>query len=274
MHAMAEPSRPTRGRELPNSSAANRRASQEFSYAPNEGGQEGANSRSKTADAAHWSKVWFGKLASFHGIEDAENWQFTTEDVIAFLRSRLKAGVPAWKRVKIVEGLIFYRNTVRRSHQPRLEPIRLKLLEIKHRESLGDGPPSVEGMVGKIDPRESDAIQALRRVLRTIGRLHNTEKAYVKWIRRFMRERGMKRLEEFSAIGEADLEAFLGDLAVDGGVSASSQNQAFYALLFFYEHVLQRKLERIDAKRPSKQVQVPSVMGKSEVLRVFGELSG
>ena len=200
--------------------------------------------------------------------------EFTTEDVIAFLRSRLKAGVPAWKRVKIVEGLIFYRNTVRRSHQPRLEPIRFKLLEIKHRESLGDGPPSVEGMVGKIDPRESDAIQALRRVLRTIGRLHNTEKAYVKWIRRFMRERGMKRLEEFSAIGEADLEAFLGDLAVDGGVSASSQNQAFYALLFFYEHVLQRKLERVDAKRPRKQVQVPSVMGKSEVLRVFGELSG
>lgn len=47
----------------------------------------------------------------------------TEQEVIAFLRSKLKLGVPAWKRVKIVEGLICYQIRQLRSKEPRLEQI-------------------------------------------------------------------------------------------------------------------------------------------------------
>jgi hypothetical protein len=38
--------------------------------------------------------------------------------------------------------------------------------------------------------------------------------------------------------GAEKVELFLSDLAVNGHVAASTQNQAFNALLFFYRHVL------------------------------------
>ena len=39
-------------------------------------------------------------------------------------------------------------------------------------------------------------------------------------------------------MGKVEIEAFFSDLAVNGIVSASTQNQAFSALLFLYEQVL------------------------------------
>ena len=40
-------------------------------------------------------------------------------------------------------------------------------------------------------------------------------------------------------MGAAEINAFLTHLAVDGHVSASTQNQAFSALLFLYQKVLE-----------------------------------
>ena len=44
---------------------------------------------------------------------------------------------------------------------------------------------------------------------------------------------------------EAEVNAFLTDLAVNRHVAASTQNQALCALLFLYEHVLGRPLDRL-----------------------------
>ena len=46
-------------------------------------------------------------------------------------------------------------------------------------------------------------------------------------------------------MGAAEITQFLTDLAVNGHVSASTQNQAFSALLFLYQQVLQAPLEQI-----------------------------
>ena len=43
--------------------------------------------------------------------------------------------------------------------------------------------PTPEDMVGKINPREPELIQELRRKLRLGGRAWNTEVAYVRWVR-------------------------------------------------------------------------------------------
>ncbi len=54
-------------------------------------------------------------------------------------------------------------------------------------------------------------------------------------------------------MGKAEVEAFLTDLAVEGKVSASTQNQAFNAILLLYKEVLGQPLENIQAFR-AKQI--------------------
>ena len=70
------------------------------------------------------------------------------------------------------------------------------------------------------------------------------------------------------------MESHLTDLAVDGNVAPSTQNQAFCALLFLFEHVLKRDFGQINASRSTKSPRIPTVMSKSEVIRVLSFLTG
>jgi len=221
-----------------------------------------------------WARFWFAKLAKFHQVHDPSAWTFTEDHVVSFLRSKLKSGVPTWKRLMIVKGLILYRNKFLRSKEPRLEHVRAKLQEISVRERNANDGGTIEETVGKINPNEPDVIQAVRRKLRLHGKSYNTEKAYVKWIRRFMAARCLKSLSGFEKIGSSDVESFLTDLAVDGGVAAATQEQAFYGLLFLFEHVLKVDIRGINAMRSDKPKLVPTVLSKQEVARVLPALTG
>lgn len=57
-----------------------------------------------------------------------------------------------------------------------------------------------------------------------------TEKTYVHWIKRYIWFHGKRHPQE---MGAHEIEAFLSHLAVEHTVSASTQNQAKSALLFF-----------------------------------------
>jgi hypothetical protein len=76
-------------------------------------------------------------------------------------------------------------------------------------------------------------------------------------------------------MGETEITAFLTHLAADKHVAASTQNQAFAALLFLYQEVLDRKLDLIDnvqhVKRPPK---MPVVVTPEEARAVLNELIG
>lgn len=117
----------------------------------------GGNEKRSQVD---WARFWFGQLANHHRVHDPAKWEFTEEDVIAFLRSKLKAGMPAWKRVLIVKGLIVYRNQFLRSKYPKLEHIRAKLQQIATKEQQQQaGMRSIEEAIGRINPNEPDVIQ-------------------------------------------------------------------------------------------------------------------
>ena len=76
-------------------------------------------------------------------------------------------------------------------------------------------------------------------------------------------------------MSEPEVTAFLTHLARDGGVAASTQNQALSALLFLYKEVLRQQLSWLEnverAKKPSR---VPVVLTREEVRRVFQHLHG
>jgi integron integrase len=98
-----------------------------------------------------------------------------------------------------------------------------------------------------------------------------TEKTYVGWARRFMEKTGPNPAD----LDEAAVGGYLTALATEGHVSASTQNQALNALLFFYERVLGKKLGLVEgvvrAKRPER---LPVVLSKDEVRRVLSLMSG
>src|ERR1039458_6851621 len=74
--------------------------------------------------------------------------------------------------------------------------------------------------------------------------------------------------------GEAKVEQFLSDLAVNGHVAAATQNQAFNALLFLYREVLHEPFEKVQAVRAKRPIRVPTVLTPEEVKRVIEAMSG
>ena len=74
--------------------------------------------------------------------------------------------------------------------------------------------------------------------------------------------------------GTDKVELFLSDLAVNGHVAASTQNQAFNALLFLYGQVLPRPFENVQAVRADRPVRVPVVLTPDEVKRVLAAMTG
>src|SRR6267142_2135061 len=76
----------------------------------------------------------------------------------------------------------------------------------------------------------------LRRAVRTRHYSPRTGDAYASWVRRFVRFSGMRHPRE---LGPSDVGRFLTHLAVDGKVTAGTQNQALAAIVFLYKDVLE-----------------------------------
>lgn len=94
------------------------------------------------------------------------------------------------------------------------------------------------------------AINRMREVARLRHLSYSTEKSYCTWLTRYC-----SWLAAHPAVGESrtKVEAFLTSLAKDD-LSASSQNQAFCALLFFYRDCLDTELGRVDALRAKRAI--------------------
>ena len=76
-------------------------------------------------------------------------------------------------------------------------------------------------------------------------------------------------------MGEKEISDFLSHLAVDKNVSASTQNQAFSALLFLYQQVLDTKLDFIDnVQRVTRPAKLPVVFTPAEARSVIAQLKG
>ena len=91
-----------------------------------------------------------------------------------------------------------------------------------------------------------------------------TVESYVMWIKRFILFHHKKHPKD---MGKTEIEAFLSDLAQTRNVAASTQNQAFNALIFLYNQVLEISLENqnIQALRAKQRFHLPTVLSKNEV---------
>lgn len=117
-------------------------------------------------------------------------------------------------------------------------------------------------------PRLMDQV---REVLRYHHYGKRTEEAYVRWIKGFIYFHDKKHPKD---MGKADVESYLSHLAVKQNVAASTQNQAFNALLFLYRQVLDLPFaDDMAPIRSRKPVRLPVVLSQSEVVSLLACMS-
>jgi len=97
-----------------------------------------------------------------------------------------------------------------------------------------------------------------------------TLKSYRHWLKQFEAFPRSKPPETLSA---TDVKEFLTWLTVKMGVSASTQNQAFNALLFLYRHVLQKEFGKLDGiVRAKRRPYIPVVLSREEIEEILSHL--
>lgn len=112
--------------------------------------------------------------------------------------------------------------------------------------------------------------------VRDVIRFHHysirTEEAYTSWIKRFIYYHKKRHPKD---MGVNEIKEFLTYLAVQRKVSASTQNQAFNALLFLYKKVLEINLPKIDDVQRAKKTQhLPVVFTRDEIRALLAQFDG
>ena len=117
---------------------------------------------------------------------------------------------------------------------------------------------------------EPKLLEQVRHRLRIKHYSLRTERSYIAWIRNFILFHHKRHPRDMAA---AEVEFFLSYLAVDRGVSPSTQNQALHALLFLYKEVLMIDLPWLDGivrAKPSRHL--PVVLSVHEVHALFAAI--
>ena len=122
------------------------------------------------------------------------------------------------------------------------------------------------------DPQPPKLLDQVRHKLRAKHYSIRTEEAYVGWIRRFILFHGKRHPRE---MGEKEISAFPTHLAVQGQVSASTQNQALRALIFLYAEIPEQDLDKFqNVARAKKPAKLPVVPAREEVQAMLARMDG
>ena len=118
-------------------------------------------------------------------------------------------------------------------------------------------------------PKLLDQVRSLIRMKHYSIRI---EKTYVSWIKRFIVFHNKRHPAD---MGTGEIEAFLTDLAVNRKVAASTQNQAFNAIIFLYNQVLKiEAAQGINAMRAKMPERLPVVLSIPEVFDIIDAMQG
>lgn len=96
-----------------------------------------------------------------------------------------------------------------------------------------------------------------------------TYKSYAGWVRQFQHFTHEKAPESLTA---DDVKSFLTNLAVKRKVAASTQNQAFNALLFIFKHILHKEFKVEGVVRAKQKKYIPVVLSREEIDRILENL--
>ncbi|MEN8263262.1 MAG: integron integrase [Nitrospirota bacterium] len=122
----------------------------------------------------------------------------------------------------------------------------------------------------------SKIIEEMRQALRIKHYAYRTELKYIEWVEDFYYYmKNLKKKDLDNTLESSDVRDYLSYLALKRRVSASTQNQAFNALIFLFRHVLKIELRNLNKTVRAKRGQkLPVVFTVEEVREVFKYLEG
>ncbi len=208
--------------------------------------------------------------------------EHSATDVNRYLEEQgRKAGLQGWQFLQIVDAIRILLET---ANAPASSQVNWEYWR-NSAQDLADSHPTIArsgGFLPTSEPagrmplpdavrdRHGSSLDELVNVIRQRNYSISTEQAYLSWACRFLLFAGDK---EVTALDEADIVAFLQDLAVRGQVAASTQNQALNALIFYFTQALKREVGILDdfvrAKRPRR---LPVVLSRNEAGRLLVKL--
>ena len=119
---------------------------------------------------------------------------------------------------------------------------------------------------------KSPLLERVREAIRVRHYSIRTEHSYVQWVKRFILFHNKRHPND---MGAPEISRYLTHLAVQGGVSASTQNQALNALNFLYREVLGREMGTLQDVTPAKRPRrLPVVLTRQEVAALLRHLRG
>lgn len=153
------------------------------------------------------------------------------------------------------------------------QAIRIYFVNFLKRTDWQEIPQGAAGQQGQVDP--SAVLEVLRRRLRTRHYSHRTETSYADWTRRFIEYVARQQNVPQPTIGSDAARDYLTHLAVHQRVSASTQNQALCALLFFFREVLAIPVDDLSSSvRAKRGRHLPVVLSIPETVALLGAMSG
>ncbi|MCP3890100.1 MAG: integron integrase [Desulfobulbaceae bacterium] len=145
--------------------------------------------------------------------------------------------------------------------------------EYKSLEFVSQQPADAEGKKEVPQKRGADWTKVFAELKNGILVRHysrSTLKTYTGWVRKFQ---AFTESKDPTLLNTEDVKEFLTSLAVKKQVAASTQNQAFNALLFFFRHVLGKEFGKVDGVVRAKRKQyIPVVLSREEIDCVIGNL--
>lgn len=117
----------------------------------------------------------------------------------------------------------------------------------------------------------NSAVQQMDEIIKLKHYSKRTGKSYIGWVKKL----NQYRHKNFNEYNSNDAKDFLTYLAKEKNVSASTQNQAFNAILFLFRNVLHKDLENMkDTLRAKRNRKIPTVLTREEVASFFKQMEG
>ena len=193
---------------------------------------------------------WVQRFLRLRETRPAESWKDTLE---VFLDNLGEGGTKAWLIRQAEEAVRLFCGQFRAAD---------------FSDPWWSGSPDDAGRT--FEPTE--VLRELERILRLRHYAPSTVRTYLNWTHRFLRY--VKKAGP-GLPGSEDARSFLSYLATRERVAASTQNQAFNALLFLFRHVFGIELgDMSTAVRARRGQKLPVVLTHEEARAVFAHLDG
>jgi len=152
------------------------------------------------------------------------------------------------------------------------QAVQLYLVNFKGKTASAPIPGSTGAIAKSSDV--SDIIKELKRIIRLKHYSYSTENTYRHWATKFFQYVRETKGNE-NLFSSYDIKQYLSHLAIKQHVAASTQNQAFNALLFLFRDVLGQDVGNLgDTVRAKRGARLPVVLTPDEVKALFDNMSG